>query len=111
MWRACRLVVDTGLHAQGWSRQQAIDFLAQNTALPLHEVETETDRYISWPGQALAYKLGELEIKRLRRRAERELGERFDVREFHDAVLLQGSVPLPVLEQAVDGYIRAHRRD
>jgi uncharacterized protein (DUF885 family) len=111
MWRACRLVVDTGLHAKSWSRQQAIDFLAQNTALPLHEVETETDRYISWPGQALAYKLGELEIKRLRRRAERELGARFDVREFHDAVLLQGSVPLPVLAQAVDGYIRANLRD
>jgi len=105
MWRACRLVVDTGLHSLGWSRQQAVDFLAQNTALPLHEVETETDRYISWPGQALAYKLGELKIKELRRRAERELGPRFDVREFHDAVLLQGSVPLPVLEQAIAAYI------
>jgi uncharacterized protein (DUF885 family) len=105
MWRACRLVVDTGLHALGWSREQAIAYLAGHTALPLHEVETETDRYISWPGQALAYKIGELEIKELRRRAERELGPRFDVREFHDAVLREGSVPLPVLEQSIARYI------
>ncbi len=105
MWRACRLVVDTGLHAMGWSRQQAMDFLAANTALPLHEIRTETDRYISWPGQALAYKLGELEIKRLRRRAEAELGERFDVRAFHDAVLANGSVPLPVLAAAIEQFI------
>jgi uncharacterized protein (DUF885 family) len=105
MWRACRLVVDTGVHALGWSRQQALDYLASNTALSLHEVTTEVDRYISWPAQALAYKLGELEIKKLRRRAEAELGTRFDVREFHDAVLLQGSVPLPVLADQIDAYI------
>ncbi|HSR52252.1 MAG TPA: DUF885 domain-containing protein [Acidobacteriota bacterium] len=85
MWRACRLVVDTGLHAMGWTRQQARDYLASNTALSLHEIGTETDRYISWPGQALAYKLGELKIKELRRKAESELGERFDLRTFHDA--------------------------
>jgi uncharacterized protein (DUF885 family) len=105
MWRACRLVVDTGLHAQGWTRQQAMDYLAGNTALSLHEVETETDRYISWPGQALSYKIGELTIRSLRKKAEEALGPRFDVRAFHDAVLLNGSVPLPVLEQAVDRYI------
>jgi len=105
MWRACRLVVDTGLHAQGWTRQQAIDYLASHTALPLHEVETETDRYISWPGQALAYKLGELEIRRLRRRAEEALGESFDVRAFHDTVLGSGSVPLGVLAANVEAWI------
>ncbi|MFQ5349567.1 MAG: DUF885 family protein, partial [Thermoanaerobaculia bacterium] len=109
MWRACRLVVDTGLHAMGWSRQQAMDLLAANTALPLHEVRTETDRYISWPGQALAYKLGELKIKELRRRAEEALGEHFDVRDFHDAVLANGSVPLPVLEASIDRFIADRR--
>jgi uncharacterized protein (DUF885 family) len=105
MWRACRLVVDTGIHAQGWSRQQAIDYLAAHTALPLHEVETETDRYISWPGQALAYKLGELKIKELRRKAEKALGPSFDVRRFHEVVLGSGAVPLAVLEQNVDRFI------
>ncbi|MDJ0657599.1 MAG: DUF885 domain-containing protein [Xanthomonadales bacterium] len=105
MWRACRLVVDTGLHAFGWERQQAIDYLASNTALSLHEVTTEIDRYISWPGQALSYKLGELKIKALRSRAERALGDVFDLRDFHDVVLSQGSVPLGLLEQAVDRYI------
>jgi uncharacterized protein (DUF885 family) len=105
MWRACRLVVDTGLHAFGWSRQRALDYLASQTALSLHEVTTETDRYISWPGQALAYKLGEMKIRQLRRRAEEALGERFDVREFHDALLRNGSVPLPVLEQIIEGFI------
>ncbi len=105
MWRACRLVVDTGLHARGWTRQQAMDFLASNTALSLHEVRTETDRYISWPGQALAYKIGELKIKELRRYAESALGDLFDVRAFHDVVLLNGTVPLDVLQEQVQRYV------
>jgi uncharacterized protein (DUF885 family) len=109
MWRACRLVVDTGLHAKGWTRQQAIDYLAANTALSRHEVTTETDRYISWPGQALCYKMGELRIRELRRRAEAELGARFDVRAFHDAVLAQGAVPLSVLEEQVTAWIESRR--
>lgn len=110
MWRACRLVVDTGMHTMGWSRQQAIDFLAQNTALSMHNVTTEVDRYISWPAQALSYKLGELTIKRLRQKAEKTLGDKFNVREFHDAVLSNGSVPLSVLEQQIDLYISRVQR-
>jgi uncharacterized protein (DUF885 family) len=106
MWRACRLVVDTGMHTMGWTRQQAIDFLASNTALSMHNVTTEVDRYISWPAQALSYKLGELTIKRLRAEAEQALGDKFDVRQFHDVVLQNGSLPLPVLEQQVAKYIR-----
>jgi uncharacterized protein (DUF885 family) len=105
MWRACRLVVDTGLHDKGWTRDQALEYLAGNTALSLHEVTTETDRYISWPGQALSYKLGELKIKALRRRAEQKLGANFDLREFHDTVLASGSVTLPILELLIDDYI------
>ncbi len=107
MWRACRLVVDTGMHALGWTRQRAMDYMAANTALALHNIRTEIDRYISWPAQALAYKLGEMKIKSLRRKAERVLGSRFDVRDFHDAVLLQGAVPLPVLERQVEEWISA----
>jgi uncharacterized protein (DUF885 family) len=110
MWRACRLVVDTGIHAKGWTRQQAIDYMAARTTLPLHEVETEVDRYISWPGQALAYKLGELKIKELRRKAEKELGTRFDVRAFHDEVIGSGSVPLAVLEENIDRWIGEQKR-
>jgi uncharacterized protein (DUF885 family) len=105
MWRACRLVVDTGIHSMGWSREKAMDYLGSHTALSLHEVETETDRYISWPGQALAYKTGEMKIRELRRKAESELGEKFNVREFHDAVLLNGSVTMPILERLVNEYI------
>jgi uncharacterized protein (DUF885 family) len=105
MWRACRLVVDTGMHWKGWSRDQALKYLADNTALSIHEVTTETDRYIGWPGQALAYKVGELKIRELRKRAEEALGTRFDIREFHDAVLRNGSVPLSVLEGQIDAFI------
>jgi uncharacterized protein (DUF885 family) len=105
MWRACRLVVDTGMHAMGWSRQRAMDYMAANTALSLHNVQTEIDRYISWPAQALAYKMGELEIRALRSEAERRLGARFDKRDFHDAVLGQGSVPLPILRQQIEAWI------
>jgi uncharacterized protein (DUF885 family) len=107
MWRACRLVVDTGMHALGWSREQAMEFLAGHTALSLHEVRTETDRYISWPGQALAYKMGELKIRELRRMAQAELGPRFDIRAFHDAVLANGPVPLPVLTEQIRAYVAA----
>ncbi|MEE7546235.1 DUF885 family protein, partial [Xanthomonas sp. Kuri4-1] len=105
MWRACRLVIDTGLHHDGWTREQAIAYLRDNTALSEHEVTTEVDRYIAWPGQALSYYLGELKILELRRKAEAALGERFDLRAFHDAVLEVGSVPLPVLEARVDRFI------
>ena len=105
MWRACRLVVDTGMHAQGWSRQQAIDYLANNTALSLHNVQTEIDRYISWPGQALSYKIGELTIKRLRKSAEETLGENFDLRDFHDQILKNGSMTLSMLEKVINQYI------
>ena len=109
MWRACRLVVDTGIHSMGWTRQQSIDYIASRAALPLHEVETEVDRYISWPGQALSYKLGELKIKELRARAEQALGSRFDRREFHDVVLGSGAVPLDVLEANVNRWIAAKK--
>ena len=107
MWRACRLVVDTGMHSMGWSRQRAIDYLTANTALTEHEIRTEIDRYIAWPGQALSYKMGELTIWRLRHHAEQALGARFDVRAFHDAVLENGGVTLPVLEGRIDAYIAA----
>jgi len=110
MWRACRLVVDTGMHAMGWSREKALEYMGSHTALSLHEVQTETDRYIATPGQAVSYKIGELTIRELRKKAEQALGQNFDVREFHDAVLLQGSVPMPVLEEQIDRYIAAHRK-
>ena len=105
MWRACRLVVDTGMHSKGWSRQQAMDYLASNTALSLHNVKTEIDRYISWPGQALSYKIGELTIKRLRQKAQQALADKFDLREFHDQLLKNGSMPLSMLEQVIEEYI------
>lgn len=105
MWRAVRLVVDTGIHHYGWSREQAKEYLASRTALSEHEVTTEVDRYISWPGQALAYKLGEMTIRRVRAKAEAALGQQFDIRKFHDVVLSLGSVPLPVLEQRIDAFI------
>ncbi len=105
MWRACRLVVDSGMHYLGWSREQAIDFMAENTALALHNIRTEVDRYIAWPGQALAYKMGELKIRQLRCEAEERLGPRFDVRAFHDRLLDQGSLPLTVLESRMQSWL------
>jgi len=104
-WRACRLVVDTGMHYFGWTRKQAIDFMASNTALSMHNIEAEVDRYISWPGQALAYKTGELKIRELRAKAEKELGDAFDIREFHEVVLGSGAIPLDVLDANVNEYI------
>lgn len=106
MWRAMRLVVDTGMHAMGMSRDEAIKLMEENTALSTHNVRTEIDRYISWPGQALSYKLGEIKIRELRAKAEKELGDDFDIRQFHDAVLGQGSVPLSVLEQQIEQFIK-----
>ncbi len=105
MWRAARLVVDTGIHAKGWIRRRAIDYMAENSALSLHNITTEVDRYISWPGQALSYKIGELTIKRLRRKARRALDEKFDIRAFHDAVLANGSVPMSILERQINTFI------
>lgn len=107
MWRAARLVVDTGMHMYGWSRERAMNFMSENTALSLHNVKTETDRYISWPAQALSYKIGELTIKRLRKEAEQALGQNFDIREFHNQILRHGSVPLSVLEEQVRLYIQS----
>lgn len=105
MWRACRLVVDTGVHAKGWTRQKMIDYMSENTALSIHEVTTETDRYISWPGQALSYKIGEIKIRQLRKRAEGDLGEKFDIREFHEVILEEGTVTLSIMEKRMDNYI------
>ena len=105
MWRACRLVVDTGIHAKGWTRDQVVDYMTSNTALSLHEINTETDRYISWPGQALSYKIGELKIRELRKKAEEELKEKFDIREFHEIILEQGTVTLAILENRISAYI------
>lgn len=105
MWRACRLVLDVALHTKGWTREQAVKYLSENTALSLHEVNTEINRYISWPGQALAYKMGELKIKELRKKTEESLKEKFDIREFHDLILSQGTVTLKIMEQMVDRYI------
>jgi uncharacterized protein (DUF885 family) len=107
MWRACRLVVDTGMHYLGWTRERAIAFMADNTALTLHNIAAEVDRYISWPGQATAYKIGELKIRALRKEAEQKLGPKFDVREFHDVVLGSGAVPLDVLSENVKAYIES----
>ena len=109
MWRACRLVVDTGIHSKGWSKQRAIDFMTDNTALSEANIEAEVNRYISWPAQALAYKMGELKIRELRSKATRELGEKFDLRAFHDVVLGQGAVPLDMLEAQVNRWIEARK--
>jgi uncharacterized protein (DUF885 family) len=104
-WRACRLVVDTGLHAEGWTRQQAIDYMTDNSILAENNIENEVDRYITWPGQALAYKLGQMEILKLRDEAKAKLGSRFDIKAFHDAVLGNGAVALPLLRRQVEAYI------
>ena len=106
MWRACRLVVDTGVHAKGWTRQQMIDYMSKNTALSIHEVTTETDRYISWPGQALSYKIGEIKIRELRKKAETALGEKFDIREFHEVILEEGTITLSIMEKRINSYIQ-----
>ena len=105
MWRACRLVVDTGIHAKGWTREQAVNYMSSNTALSMHEVNTEIDRYISWPGQALSYKIGELKIRELRKMAENKLNEKFDIREFHEIILEYGTVTLSILERRINNYI------
>lgn len=110
MWRACRLVIDTGMHQFGWSRERAMDYLREHAALAEHEITTEVERYIAWPGQALAYKLGEIQIRRHRREAEARLGTAFDQRKFHDAILALGSVPLPVLEQRMARFIEENSK-
>lgn len=105
-WRACRLVVDTGMHALGWTREQAVEYLRSNTALSLHEINTEIDRYISWPGQAVSYKIGEIKIRELRKRAEEALGPKFEIRDFHEVILKRGTVTLTIMEELVDDYIQ-----
>ena len=105
MWRACRLVVDTGIHAKGWSRAEVVDYMTNNTALSVHEINTETDRYIAWPGQAISYKIGELKIRELRKKAEEVLADNFNIRDFHEIILEQGTLTLPILERRVNDYI------
>lgn len=105
MWRACRLVVDTGIHAKGWTREQVVAYMTSNTALSFHEINTETDRYISWPGQALSYKIGELKIREMRLKAEESLGSKFDIRAFHEVILEEGTVTLSILEKRIINYI------
>ena len=111
MWRAIRLVVDTGMHALGWSRQQAIDFFTENTGRAEHDITVEVDRYIVWPGQALAYKIGELKIKELRADARKELGEDFDLRAFHDQVLGAGALPLDLLESRIKSWVAEQKKE
>jgi len=104
-WRACRLVIDTGIHAMGWSREEAVAYFEKNTALSMHNINTEVDRYISWPGQAVSYKIGEIKIRELRKKAEEALGSDFNIRDFHEVILEQGVVTLPILEERVQKYI------
>ena len=106
LWRASRLVVDTGIHAMGWSREQAIDFMLDATVLAPNNIDNEVDRYISWPGQALGYKIGQLEMWRLRRMAEAKLGDQFNIKAFHDVILGGGALPLDILATRVDDWIQ-----
>jgi uncharacterized protein (DUF885 family) len=110
MWRACRLVIDTGLHSKGWTKAQAVQYFRDNSTLTEANIDAEVNRYISNPGQALAYKIGELKIRELRTRAERELGAKFDLRQFHDAVLGQGAVPLDALDAQINAWIAARKQ-
>lgn len=109
MWRACRLVVDTGIHSKEWSRKKAIEYLKLNTALSIHEVNTEIDRYISWPGQAVSYKIGEIKIRELRSKSEKELGVKFDIRKFHEVILEEGTVTLSIMEKRILNYIEKNK--
>jgi uncharacterized protein (DUF885 family) len=109
MWRACRLVVDTGIHSKGWTKKQAVAFMKDNTALTDENIDAEVNRYISTPGQALAYKLGELKYRELRAKAEKELGGKFDVRRFHDELLGQGPLPLDAVETRINAWIAAEK--
>ena len=109
-WRACRLVIDTGIHAMGWTREEAVNYFTKETALSLHNINTEVDRYISWPGQAVSYKIGEIKIRELRAKAEKMLGSNFDIREFHEVILEQGVVTLPILKQRVTTYIDKNKK-
>ena len=106
MWRAIRLVVDTGMHSMGWNRQQAIDYFMANASKSEHDITVEVDRYIVWPGQALAYKIGELKLKELRALATKALGDKFDIRQFHDQVLNHGALPLDILEKRIQDWVR-----
>ena len=110
MWRSVRLVVDTGVHEQHWSRQQMIDFFHEHTAMDDQNIETEVDRYIAWPGQALAYKLGQMKILELRERAKQALGAHFDIRAFHDAVLDEGPLPLDLLDARINTWIAEQKQ-
>jgi uncharacterized protein (DUF885 family) len=109
--RAARLVVDSGMHAMGWTRKQAVDYMLANTAWARGDIESEIDRYIAWPGQATAYMLGMLEIRRLRELAESRLGERFELRAFHDRLLGYGGITLPMLEESIEAWIDEQRED
>jgi uncharacterized protein (DUF885 family) len=109
MWRAVRLVVDTGIHAHGWSREQAIDYFDRHMAMPRSTTESEVDRYIAWPGQALAYQLGNLKFREIRARSEQALGEEFRIRDFHDALMAAGPVTLPVLDALMHGWVERQR--
>lgn len=110
-WRACRLVIDTGIHAMGWSREEAVEYFRKNTALSMHNINTEVDRYISWPGQAVSYKIGEIKIRELRKKAEETLGAEFDIRAFHEVILEQGVVTLPILEERVNAFIEKNTKE